>query len=69
MLVRWEDGFEIQTSAHEGVMTLSANREGLLSLANILMDLADESPGTHLHLDEHNSLEDGSIELIIERVG
>ncbi len=50
-------------------MTLSANREGPLSLANILMDLADESPGTHLHLDEHNSLEDGSIELVIGRVG
>ena len=46
----------------------SANREGLISLANILVDLAKEGPGAHVHLDENNSLEDGSAELIIERV-
>ena len=32
-------------------------------------DLADEEPGSHVHLDEHNSLEEGSAELIAERVG
>ena len=68
MLIRWEDGFEISTSAQEGEVTISANREGLVSLARILMDLAEESPGAHVHLDEHNSLEDGSVGLIIERV-
>ena len=68
MLIRWEDGFEISTSAQEGEVTISANREGLVSLARILMDLADESLGTHVHLDEGNSLEDGSVGLIIERV-
>lgn len=68
MLIRWEDGFEISTSAQEGEVTISANREGLVSLAHILMELADESLGTHVHLDEGNSLEDGSVGLIIERV-
>ena len=67
MRIRWEDGFEIRTSAHEGEMVISANREGMLSLANILIDLANENPGTHIHLDEFNSLEDGSIELVIVR--
>ena len=67
MLIRWEDGFEISASAREGGTVISANREGLVSLANILMDLAAEDPGTHVHLDDTNSLEDGSAELIIER--
>ena len=67
MRIRWEDGFEIHTSTREGEMVISANREGMLSLANILIDLANENPGTHIHLDEFNSLEDGSIELVIVR--
>lgn len=49
-------------------MTIAANREGMLSLANILIDLADSQPGDHIHLDEYNSLEEGSAELIIERI-
>ena len=69
MQIRWEEGFEIRASVTDGEMTVSANREGLLSLANILLDLADGQPGDHVHLDECNALEDGSCELILERVG
>lgn len=68
MRVRWEDGFEIRAAIDGDEVVLSANREGMLSLANILHDLAGESPGAHIHLDECNSLEDGSSELIIVRV-
>ncbi len=68
MHTKWVDGFEIRTSTREGEVTISANREGLLSLASILVDLAEQDPGSHVHLDEHNSLEDGSVELIIQRV-
>lgn len=68
MQIRWENGFEIRAAVDGGEVTVSANREGMLSLANILMDLADEKPGTHVHLDEHNSLEEGSCELVVERV-
>lgn len=67
MRIRWEDGFEIRTSASDGEVTISANREGLLSLAHILTDLTSEKPGTHVHLDEYNSLEEGSVELVIVR--
>lgn len=49
-------------------VSISANRAGLLSLANILSDLANEELGAHIHLDENSSLEDGSAELVIERV-
>ena len=68
MLIRWEDGFQIDCCAHDGQVTISANREGLVSLANILADLADQAPGSHVHLDEHNSLEDGSCELIVQKI-
>ena len=66
--MNWVEGFTICTRIDEGTVTISANREGLLSLANHLMDLAEAAPGGHIHLDEHNSLEEGSIELIIERM-
>lgn len=67
MEIGWENGFEIRVAADGGEVTISANREGMASLANILLSLADEKPGAHVHLDEHNSLEDGSCELIVER--
>ena len=68
MRIWWEDGFEIRAAVRGDEVTISANREGMVSLANILLDLADGQPGAHVHLDEYNSLEDGSCELIIERV-
>ena len=40
MQIRWEDGFEIRTTVNEGEVVVSANREGMLSLARILRDLA-----------------------------
>ena len=67
MRIRWEDGFQIGCHAGEGQVIISANREGLVSLANILADLADQTPSSHVHLDEHNSLEDGSCELIVQK--
>lgn len=66
MDIRWEEGFTISTRADHGAVTLSANRAGLVSLARIMLDLAEGVPGDHVHLDELNSLEDGSIELIVE---
>jgi hypothetical protein len=50
-------------------MILTANKEGLLSLANHLLNLAqDKIPsGYHMHFDENNSLEEGSLDLILEK--
>ena len=69
MEIKWEDGFEIAVSAGGGSVLVEANREGLRSLAGILLSLADGAPGGHVHLDEHNSLEDGSAELILALSG
>ncbi len=66
--MKWIDGFSTAVRIDDGVPIISANREGLLSLANHLTDLADEAPGNHIHLDAFNSLEEGSVELIVESV-
>ena len=68
MDIEWTDNFEIRVRAEDGTVLVSANREGLVSLARHLRTLADEPSQSHFHLDEHNSLEDGSCELIIEKV-
>ena len=65
MGLKWEDGFTIDVHIDNGKVILSANREGLLSLANHLTAIAEMDAGYDLHLDEYNSLEDGSDELII----
>ena len=67
MKVEWVDGFTIKTEALEGEFVISANKEGMLSLAKQLTALAEGKPGDHIHYDEYNSLEDGSTGLIIER--
>ncbi|MBQ6559722.1 MAG: hypothetical protein IJL85_02730 [Erysipelotrichaceae bacterium] len=67
MEIEWVDGFKIRISSDHDQVLISANREGLLSLAKQLASLADHTPGTHIHYDEYNSLEEGSTELIIEK--
>ena len=66
--LQWENGFFIKCQIDEyNNVVLSANSEGLVSLARHLLTLAQNNVPeyTHLHLDEYNSLESGSIELII----
>ncbi len=65
MNIEWVDGFEIKAVSQNGEIVISANREGLLSLAKHLTALADAEPGNHIHYDEYNSLENGSSGLII----
>ena len=62
---KWEDNFRISTSVNEGAIQISANKEGLISLARHLLCLAQIENGYHLHLDADNSLEEGSVELIL----
>ena len=66
----WHPGFSIKVSSDNSEVTISANREGLLSMASHLLNLAqaDVPLGTHIHLDSLNSLEDGSDEIIIEKI-
>ena len=68
MEINWVDGFTIKVRVESGNVVISANKEGLLSLADQLKNLADEAVGGHYHYDEYNSLENGSCELIIEKI-
>ena len=68
MKIQWIDGFEIRVSIQNGEAVIAANREGLLSLARQLFDLAEETTGAHIHYDDSNALEEGSAPLIIERI-
>ncbi len=68
MEVRWTDGFEISVRIQEQTAVITANTEGLLSLARQLEDLAQAAPGSHLHYDAYNALEDGSAEMIVEKM-
>lgn len=67
MNIEWEDGFMVHVTVESGTVVISANREGLLSLAQQLTALADEWPGSHIHYDVYNSLEEGSVEMVIQK--
>lgn len=68
MTINWVDGFEIRVSVEHNEAVISANKEGLLSLAQQLTALAEETAGSHIHYDEYNSLEERSAELTIEKL-
>ena len=66
----WVTNFEIKCKISNDTVIISGNKEGLESLANHLLNLAQETipSGYHIHLDEYNSLEEESNELIIEKL-
>jgi hypothetical protein len=65
----WEEGFEIESSVNGKEITIIANKSGLISLARHLLTLAQDNvpAGSHFHLDQFNSLEEGSTGMIIVR--
>ena len=68
--LKWEDGFKIKTEFCCNSIIISANKAGLISLASHILTLAQDSTnmGTHIHLDEYNSLENDSLELIVQKI-
>lgn len=65
----WTDGYIIKVENLEDEFAIIANKEGLISLANHCLNLAQEGipNGSHIHFDDGNSLKEGSFPLIIER--
>ncbi len=68
-MIEWDDGFTIKVNVDKDTVVVSANKEGLHSLAKQLMALADSDVGSHIHYDEYNSLESGSNEMVIQKIG
>ena len=66
---RWEGNFLLETAYVEGSFIIKGNKEGLISLGIQLLTLAqDDVPlHAHLHYDDLNSLEEESVEFIIEK--
>lgn len=66
----WDYGFTIEAQIQGGGVLIKANQAGLVSLARHLLTLAQEQVpvGHHIHLDDSNALEDGSCELILEKM-
>ena len=68
MRIEWVGDFKIDVRLDsDNTVVISANRDGLLSLARQLTTLADSIVGSHIHYDDYNSLEDGSIPMIIQK--
>ena len=63
----WEEDFSIKCSIDNNSVIIEANKGGLISLARHLLGLAQENVPEfeHFHLDEYNSLDDDSAELIV----
>jgi hypothetical protein len=66
----WDDGFEIRVHIRKDEVTIAANEAGLRSLARHLLMLAQDSVPvhSHIHLDSSNSLEDGSCQVVIDKI-
>jgi len=65
----WKGDFKIFVKNENDEISIQANKDGLISLAGHLLNLAQEDVPTpyHLHFDDMNSLEEGSLALIIEK--
>jgi len=71
LAINWEPQYKIATKViNNDVIRITANRDGLISLAKHLLTLAlkEVKPGTHIHYDENNSLDAGSNEMIVEKI-
>ncbi|MGW4163004.1 Imm32 family immunity protein [Streptomyces sp. NPDC004788] len=65
----WDADARIAVRNLGGEVVIEANAAGLRTLAGHLMVLAGEGvpDGAHLHLEDSNGLEDGSVGLVLER--
>ena len=66
----WDDGAVLIAEINNGSVSLKGNTEGLLSLARHLLTLSQQSvpSGSHIHFDSSNAFEDGSCEIVVERL-
>ncbi|MEU3447905.1 hypothetical protein AB0H29_11860 [Streptomyces thermolilacinus] len=65
----WDADARIEVRSHGGEVVIEANAAGLRTLAGHLLVLAGEgvTDGAHLHLDDGNGLDVGSVGLVLER--
>ncbi|MFF9840670.1 hypothetical protein [Streptomyces sp. NPDC013740] len=69
LVFTWDADARIEVRNLGGEVVIEANAAGLRTLAGHLMVLAGDGvpDGAHLHLEDSNGLEDGSVSLVLER--
>jgi hypothetical protein len=65
----WEEGSSILLRCTDREVMITANRDGLVSLARHLLTLAQDNvpAGVHAHLGSWGGLDPGSVELVVDR--
>jgi hypothetical protein len=68
--VEWQIDCIATTEVNNGTILVRANQPGLMLLAQHLLALAwsEVPPGSHIHYDDMNFLQEGSTKMIIERM-
>lgn len=66
LLQLYEDNSSISANLIKDDVHIKLNKEGCIELAKHLLYLSETYVGYHFHLDSSNSLEDNSLNLIIE---
>ncbi len=68
--VIWENGAKYMVNVDENHVILSANKDGLISLAKQMLYMAynDLEIGSHVHFDSFFTKEENMCELIIEKM-
>ncbi|WP_406862159.1 hypothetical protein ABZO31_17490 [Streptomyces sp. HUAS MG47] len=69
LVFTWDADARIEVRNLGREVVIEANAAGLSTLAGHLLVLAGEGvpDGAHLHLEDSNGLEDGSVGLVLER--
>ncbi|MFF0426860.1 hypothetical protein ACFYUJ_20910 [Streptomyces sp. NPDC004520] len=69
LVFTWDADARIEVRDLGGEVVIEANAAGLRTLARHLLVLAGDGvpDGAHLHLEDSNGLEDGSVSLVLER--
>ena len=67
--LNWIPGYYLRVDAAGGEVTITANVQGLRSLAQHLLTLADDGvpPGVHAHLEPGLELDDDAVALIVDK--
>lgn len=66
----WEDYFEIRCLIKDNSVCIEANKDGLISFARLMLEMAQDTIPEyyHFHLDGYTEFEEGSSELIVQKI-
>lgn len=68
--VPWVGNHQISVHINDTEVTIAANKDGLITLAKQLLTLAHDGmpSGHHIHLTDRSGLEEGSLDLTLQRM-